>query len=245
MSMALFSTKFDQQGEVMNLNTSSLLGKRYGIPVLLGAVAFAAEMSRDYISDRVRNRSMIVVPAEPEEIVSDDIYDEADALEAEALERLDVALDQYIESFYEVEEDEEVDLTPTRVNIFLDDNGNWDYEYEIQHRTPDIPYVIHADEFINDEMGYKQKTVTYYETDDIMADEADVPIYNWPTLMGDLKWGHGSKDKNVVYIRNEKEHKEWEVLLHSGSYEIEVQGLRIDRGELMHSQHRVPKFRND
>jgi hypothetical protein len=224
----------------MNVNTSSLLGKRYGLPVLLGAVAFAAEMSRGYILDRIRNRSMIIVPAEPEQIVSDNIYDET-----EALELLDVALDQYIASFEEVEEDEEIDLTPSRVNIFLDADSGWNYEYEIQHRTPDVPYVIHADEFINDEMGYKQKTVTYYETDDIMADEADVPIYNWPTLMGELKWGHGSKDKNVVYIRNEKEHKEWEVLLHSGSYEIEVQGLRIDRGELMHSQHRVPKFRND
>lgn len=223
----------------MKLNTSSLLGKRYGIPVLLGAVAFAAEMSRDYISGRIRNRSMIIVPAEP--VITTAVPEEN--MESDLEEAYMKEFEQMLD---EAEEEARQEMEPpSRVNIFMNNDDGWDYEYEAQHRTPDAPYVIHADEFINDEMGYKQKTVTYYETDDIMADEADVPIYNWPTLMGELKWGHGSKDKNVVYIRNEKEHKEWEVLLHSGSYEIEVQGLRIDRGELMHSQHRVPKFRND
>jgi len=126
------------------------------------------------------------------------------------------------------------------INIFTVDD-DWNYELEYEKRGSGI-YIIHADEYIQGDYEFKQETVTYYAGDDIMADMEDTPIYNYYERMGELKFGHGSKDKNVVYIRNERLNREWEVLLHNGSYEVEVKGLYNDGGELKHS---LRKFRDD
>lgn len=126
------------------------------------------------------------------------------------------------------------------INIFTVDD-DWDYELEYEKRGNGI-YIIHADEYIQGDYEFKQETVTYYAEDDIMADMEDTPIYNYYDRMGELKFGHGSKDKSVVYIRNERLNREWEVLLHHGSYEVEVKGLYEDGGELKHS---LRKFRDD
>lgn len=133
------------------------------------------------------------------------------------------------------------------VNVFTTDDGDWDYEAELSTRTSNLPYVLHQEEFINDEMGYRQETVTYYAGDDIMADPTDTPIYNFSAIMGELKFGHGSRDKSIVYIRNEPMGMEWEVLLHQGSFEQEVLGLEMQKDaeedQLRHST--VQKFRQE
>ena len=126
------------------------------------------------------------------------------------------------------------------INIFTVDD-DWNYELEYEKRGNGI-YIIHADEYIQGDYEFKQETVTYYRGDDIMADMEDVPIYNYYERMGELKFGHGSKDKNVVYIRNERLNREWEVLLHHGHFEVEVKGLYEDGGELKHA---LRKFRDD
>lgn len=136
---------------------------------------------------------------------------------------------------------------PNVVNVFTTDDGDWDYEAELSTRTSNLPYILHQEEFINDEMGYRQETVTYYAGDDIMADPTDTPIYNFSAIMGELKFGHGSRDKNIVYIRNEPMGIEWEVLLHQGSFEQEVLGLEMQKDaeedQLRHST--VQKFRQE
>jgi len=140
---------------------------------------------------------------------------------------------------------EEVILT--RVNVFTKEDDDWDYDTEVANRTKDVPYIIHQEEFIADEMNYRQETLTYYAGDDIMADSADTPIYGYQGLMGELKFGHGSKDPSVVYIRNEGIHMEWEVLLHTGLFSVEVMGLSMEQdaeNEIRHS-HNVLKFRGD
>lgn len=140
----------------------------------------------------------------------------------------------------EVETEDEPVLPEIR-NIFeLDDN--WDMEHELSSRDPEFPYIISSDEYLENATDYKQETVTYYEGDDTMANVADVPIHNWPSMMGQLRWGHGSLDPSVVYVRNERLHREWEILLVKGSFEIEVQGLHIEDGEL---RHVIRKFRED
>ena len=133
------------------------------------------------------------------------------------------------------------------VNVFSDHDDDWDYEIELQNRTPNVPYVIHQEEFIGDEMGFRQETLTYYAGDDIMADTDDTPIYDYRGLMGELLFGHGTNDRNVVYIRNEKIHMEWEILRHDTMFSQEVLGLEMEReadDELKHS-HAIPKFRRE
>lgn len=146
---------------------------------------------------------------------------------------------------FALEEDELDDAQPIIENVFGDNSDTWDYEAEKSTRTGDAPYVIHFDEFQASEMNFEQSTVTYYEGDDILSDEYDAPMYRWEANLGELNWGHGSGDSNVVYIRNEALEQEWEVLRHSGRFEVEVLGLSPGsdaENQLAHSVH-LPRFR--
>lgn len=146
---------------------------------------------------------------------------------------------------------DEINGALVRRNIFDDTNDSWDYELERQNRTKETPYVIHADEFQTDEMGWdSQTTLTWYAGDEILTDSHDVPIYNPHTVVGELRFGHGSGDPNVVYVRNERLEAEYEVLRDMGSYEIIVLGgtseleAQYEESDLRHS--RIPnKFRTD
>jgi len=177
-------------------------------------------------------RVEVVVPAE----------DNIQALEEVFAKPVETMFEETVEEV-EAEEvhDAQVEVVEDQlINIFTV-NDDWDYELEYEKRGSGI-YTIHADEYIQGDYEFKQETVTYYAGDDIMADIEDTPIYNYYERMGELKFGHGSKDKNVVYIRNERLNREWEVLLHHGSFEVEVKGLYNDGGELKHS---LRKFRDD
>jgi hypothetical protein len=219
----------------MTINISSFFNNSIKARVISGLGGVVVGGLASYIPTLMHRKPVMkIVPAEPTEHQQPESYYDPE------LERM---LDEEALIAKEAEEELEVVEEQKLVNIFTVPDGEWDMEYELEQRSPNAPYVIHADEYLEGEFGYKQETVTYYDGDDIMATMADVPIYNWASMMGDLKWGHGSKDKSVVYIRNEDMSREWEVLLHHGSFEIETQGLHIEGGELQHS-HRVPKFRD-
>jgi hypothetical protein len=118
----------------------------------------------------------------------------------------------------------------------------WDVDAELASRSVEAPYIIHVEEFINDERGFSQTTLTYYQGDDILCDDRDTPIYD-RSIVGELKFGHGSNDRNVVYIRNEKLRGEYEVLLDHGSYQHEVLGQHVDQDYETELKHSVPRFR--
>lgn len=145
-----------------------------------------------------------------------------------------------------VEATEEVVEVVTR-SVFAEDN--WDYAKELENRNPDLPYVIHKDEFYSEESGYTQSTLTYYAGDDILVDEDDTPIYNHDQVIGSpIKFGHGSGDPNVVHIRNDRRRAEYEVIFDPSLYSKEVLGIEIENNtrvqDLRHS--RMPlKFREE
>lgn len=128
---------------------------------------------------------------------------------------------------------------------------DWDWDAEKKHREAiphDTPYILHRDEFFDEETHYGQTTLTYYAGDKKLTDERDAPLYNMGDIVGDcLRFGHGSGDPTVVYIRNNKLHAEYEVLLHEGKYDVEILGMDAEKeleNELKHSEHRVLKFRD-
>jgi len=133
------------------------------------------------------------------------------------------------------------------INIFRNEDGDWDWDEESAGRLQKLlgqePYILHCEEFFNDEKDFHQSTLTYYEGDDILADETDQIIYNHAGLLGDMRFGHGSKDPNVVYIRNEKMKCEWEVLRHTGHYSIEIAGNHLEPKDT-HLGHSVLKFKD-
>ena len=107
-------------------------------------------------------------------------------------------------------------------------DDNFDLEDEMKRRNQYIPYVITHDEFYLGEKDYEQSTLTYYEGDDVLADERDQVINETETTVGNanlLRFGHGSKDNNVVYIRNERLALDFEIVRSNGAYAKEVLGF--------------------
>lgn len=138
-------------------------------------------------------------------------------------------------------------------NVFIDASGNdprdWDYNLEIADReaNPGQPYVISFEEFQANEESHDQSTLTYYSEDDVLTESNDTPIDNTDYVVGDdnlQRFGHGSKDRNVVYIRNERMGSDFEVVRSGGSYKKEVLGLDDeDSRSLRHSHRRTARLR--
>jgi hypothetical protein len=138
-----------------------------------------------------------------------------------------------------------VEVTDTGSNIFMDGRPVEDFDYaaEVAKRDPETPYVITHDEFMENENGWTQQSLTYYNGDDTLADDQDMPIPDIEAIVdsGNLsKFGYGSRDKNVVYVRNEKIETDFEITLSQGEFSKEVGGLT----ELRHSAP-VRRFRGD
>lgn len=103
---------------------------------------------------------------------------------------------------------------------------DWDYEMETASRSHDVPYVIHADE--RRESGYTETTLTYYAGDDVLCDEQDKVINDQDGTVGVAnldRFGHGSGDPEIVYVRNDALAIEVEIVRSDKTYAEEVHGL--------------------
>lgn len=223
------------------------------IGILVGIASFGVGIGVGYLLGK-RNKDVVyrTVQAENTGATTTVTYDYS---YSEDVVTTDATIDEeVIETAIQAEYEEVVQesrMVPEErlpVNIWSEtSDGIWDYELELSNRNPTDPYVIHQDEFMADEMDFRQSTITYYQGDDIMADEHDTPIYNYHNVVGDLKFGHGSKDPHVVYVRNEAMRMEWEILLHTGKFSVEVAGIdadiELERDSLKHSNS-LHKFRD-
>jgi len=143
-----------------------------------------------------------------------------------------------------------------KVRVIMDEHpeadAGWDYEEEIELRldNPDEPYVVHLDEFMENEYSHDQVTLTYYQGDDVLADERDEPIPYPDPIVGEdnlKKFGHGSGDPYVVLIRNERLSIDYEVAAAEGKFAYEVLGLEHSDGGARAAQRRkeLRKFRSE
>jgi hypothetical protein len=137
---------------------------------------------------------------------------------------------------------------PRERNIFESDNADtyFDFEEELARREkkPNDPFVLTQEEFNENDTSYDQKTLTYYDGDGVLADEQDQPIDDADRVVGNenmLRFGHGSGDPNIVYIRNNRLELDFEVVHSDGKFAKEVLGYD---DELKHSNKRpVRRFR--
>lgn len=112
-------------------------------------------------------------------------------------------------------------------NIFEADDGEWDMDRELAARqiAPLLPHVIHIEEWVENISGFDQVELVYYEGDDVLADEDGVVIHPTSPVVGQsLPFGHGSRDLNIVYIRNPKLEGEYCVYRDGGTYAEGVLG---------------------
>jgi hypothetical protein len=213
------------------------LGVGFGVGFFTGKKQQLRELQQQIIDDTEEYLDTLDSGINVDELPQPEIDEEV----ADPVADMEEILDEEVET--------EVEVNVHR-NVFEGVEGDqWVWEDEQAHRAehPSEPYVIHRDEFMNNENDYQQETLTYYKGDDIVAGEDDTPIYNHSALIGDLKFGHGSGDAGVVYIRNDVIHMEWEVILHEGSFEVEVNGLVVEEKyeaeDIKHAHER--RFRPD
>jgi len=129
---------------------------------------------------------------------------------------------------------------------------SWDWRAEKAKRSPDTPYVIHTDERFEFE-DYDEMTLTYFEKDNVLANERDEVIGEGEerdTLVGEAnldRFGHGSNDPNVVYIRNDRLELVIEVCLSHQAYATEVHGFEHTdyRGNLERMRQRERDEQDD
>lgn len=128
-------------------------------------------------------------------------------------------------------------------NVFESDDPetyfDWHEELERRKKKPLIPFVITKEEFDNNETDFDQSTLTYFDGDDVLADDQNSPVDNLDSVIGYenlLRFGHASGDRNVVYVRNAKLKLDFEVLKSEGKFAKEVLGYD---DELRH-EHKRP-----
>lgn len=139
--------------------------------------------------------------------------------------------------------DEEAEKPPEVVNVFhtykTDEEDVWDEHDERRRRSPDAPYVIHYDERY-DIQDYSDMSLTYYEGDDVLCNERDEVIAgdDRERQVGEAnlsKFGHGSNDPAIVYVRNDALEIMYEIVRSPNSFAEEVHGFShgaYDHGNL-------------
>ena len=77
---------------------------------------------------------------------------------------------------------------------------------------PRKPYVISPEEFFNDETDFEKITLEYYAKDHILADDKEMLEDIESTVGTDWENGFGEYVASTVYIRNEFQHCDYEIL---------------------------------
>lgn len=165
------------------------------------------------------------------EVVKDDTTTKPPPVVVDADYLADKGVDfvkEKIQSLTPPDDSEEEVPQPEHHNVFAASTEDWNYEEELKGRSADAPYILHVDEFMENESGYTQSTLTYYAGDRILVDEQMIPIYLHEKQTGPLNFGHGSNDPNILYVRNVKSRGEYEIIRDPGLYSREVEGLEIE-----------------
>lgn len=248
--------------------------KQWGIPAITGIASFIAGTGVGYmvasarLSKKVKeieaNQKMLrehfeSISKSKEPKIAEPIREDGENM----VQHVVIDEDEYDEGLPQVEDDlpdpdEDEPFVPepgaryvvppgfdTRVFLADEPEDDWDYDVEMRKRGSDKPYIIHRDEFMDEESGFRQSSLTYYSGDNILCDEKESPIYNHEIVAGTLRFGHGSKDRNIVYVRNPVLESEYEIILDEGHYQVEVLGAVIEdemgSGDLKHSIHKFHK----
>lgn len=203
------------------------------------AVAMEMTQTKGDLADIVKERGYVAEPTAPPMAVTppEAVVDAArDIAEDEPNVETDPT-----KLTVDVEEDDR----PEEVrNIFRDAEvtDEWDWHKERSKRSPLKPYIIHRDE--RDEQDvYDSVTWTYFEEDDVLCRENDevVPVGERDKLIGEAhleKFGHGSGDASIVYVRNDALEIDFEVVRSPNSYAEEVHGFEPEEPEIRHSHRR-------
>lgn len=120
-------------------------------------------------------------------------------------------------------------------NIFVNGvpivQSMYDSEEEALARKNGVPYVVSVQEYDENPDDHEQVVLTWFEVDNTLVDEDEKVIDDVENTVGSAnmyKFGHGSNDSEVVYVRNESRQADYEVTRSQFSYQESVLGLTLD-----------------
>jgi hypothetical protein len=115
-----------------------------------------------------------------------------------------------------------------------------------EERSEDTPYVISVSEFQTDEEDFDKVTVRYYEEDDTVVSELGSDPLPMESIGKNnmLRFGVGSDDEEIVYVRNETLKIDFEVIRDEGSYTEQVLGLPEWNDRDVKEKPRIKKMRD-
>lgn len=162
---------------------------------------------------------------------------ELEATSTRLEEDAEKAYNEYAGRVSSVPEDEpaetEEDLEESRVVNIFDSPGIPDPSIWAEDRENQRPYIIDHDEYMSGDSDYSQSTLTFFVEDGVLVDEKDMPVADnsrdLDKFVGEdnmTRFGHGSGDPNVVYIRNDVLEADYEVIKSARSYSQDVLGLK-------------------
>lgn len=222
-SLAVSALSFLTGAGSAYLFVSSRIEKRFDAEMQM-----EIEKAEEYYA-RLYKRGEYENPVELEATLSADVD--------EKFEAAGVALDTYLGRVSEVPADEpaatEEELEAERtVNIF-DSPGVPDPSIWAEDKENQRPYIIDHDEFMGGDSDYSQSTLTFFTEDGVLVDEKDMPVADnsrdLDKFVGEdnmMRFGHGSNDPNIVYIRNDVLEAEYEVIKSDRSFSQDVLGLK-------------------
>jgi hypothetical protein len=92
----------------------------------------------------------------------------------------------------------------------------------------DGPYIVSFDDY-NDNPSTTQESLVYYKVDDVLTRDTDEVIHTPEEVVGGdalVCFGKWSGDPDMVYVRNDKLAKDYEIVQIHGSYEEIVRGIK-------------------
>lgn len=103
-----------------------------------------------------------------------------------------------------------------------DEDEAEDFEDGPIEPNPD-PYEVPDHEFGNKEF-YDSATLQYYKLDHMMTDDNYEMVDDWQNHVGYIEERLDKEDKDAIYIRNEVEQTDYEILIYNDSYAHAVEG---------------------
>ena len=126
------------------------------------------------------------------------------------------------------------------INEVVEAENQFDYDAEANKRSRGMPYNISEEQLVEktDDIVYAPVTYTYFEGDDILLDEDGDVMKQYEEIVGynNLRFGYGTTDDRICYVRNDDLELQIEIVLEDGCY--------YSQNELGHSDGpKVRKFR--
>ena len=171
--------------------------------------------------DEIRTGAEVIELKHPRESYTSDVPDEMSVEEFKALG-------------VEVEEVPVATEADTSVyNVFAGSFANAGVSEVKDQPMPDVdmdnPYIVSVDEHMEDFQTYEKISLAYWEDDDTLSDDRDTIVPDIEGTVGAAnltKFGLGSKDINIVYVRNHHLETDFEIVRDPRSFSEVIMGFK-------------------